>query len=129
MSIQTFSKSEIDRLGDRLREGVSPDDLRMLDAYRLSFAASYQEVLTAVRDISGVAVSGRPAKSTTAIVDKLKRELIRLSQIQDIAGCRVNVSDLATQDTISAIVTSHLTQHRIFDRRKSPSMAIERFIS
>lgn len=115
------SKSEIDRLGERLRISVSREDLQLLDAHRLSFAVSYQEVLTAVRELSGVAVSGRPAKSTTAIVDKLKRESTRLSQIQDIAGCRVVVGDVATQDAVTTAITSHFNQCKVFDRRVSPS--------
>lgn len=82
-----FSRSEIDRLGDRLQITLTPDDLRLLDAYRLSFTGSYQVVINSVRELTGIEVSGRPAKSTSAIIDKLKRESIRFSQIQDIAGC------------------------------------------
>lgn len=80
------SKSEIERLGVRLRESVSPDDLRLLDTYHLSFASAYAEGLQAIKTTTGIERSGRPAKSTTAIVDKLSGESIRLSQLQDIAG-------------------------------------------
>lgn len=98
------SKGDIDRLGNRLREAVSPDDLRLLDTYRLSFASAYEAVLRQVRISHGPAVSGRPAKSTTAIVDKLRRETIRLSQMQDIAGCRVVVADTAEQAALTEIL-------------------------
>jgi ppGpp synthetase/RelA/SpoT-type nucleotidyltranferase len=119
--MQSPSKSEIDRLGDRLRIEVSPQDLRTLDAYRSSFAASYLEVLKTVRQLAGVAVSGRPAKSTTAIVDKLNRESIRLTQMQDIAGCRVVVASIAEQNALVEAITSHFAQSRVFDRRQFAS--------
>lgn len=115
------SKNAIDRLGDRLRISVTPDDLRMLDTYRLSFASTYEVVFQQVRITHGLEVSGRPAKSTTAIVDKLKRESIRLSQMQDIAGCRVVVSDIARQDALSEKLLALFSNVTVFDRRKNPS--------
>jgi putative GTP pyrophosphokinase len=115
------SKNAIDRLGDRLRDLVTPDDLRMLNAYRLSFASAYEVVLQQVRITYGLEVSGRPAKSTTAIVDKLKRESIRLSQMQDIAGCRVVVPDIAHQNALSEKLTALFSNVTIFDRRKETS--------
>ena len=115
------SKSEIDRLGNRLRDAVSSDDLRMLDAYRLSFASAYVLVLDKIRTSTGVDASGRPAKSTTAIVDKLRRESIRLSQMQDIAGCRIVVDSYARQETLVKELTSLFSTAIISDRRKNPS--------
>jgi putative GTP pyrophosphokinase len=100
---------------------MSPEDLRMLDSYRLSFALAYEAVLQQVRASYGPAVSGRPAKSTTAIVEKLKRESIRLSQMQDIAGCRVVVSDIAHQNMLTQKLSTSFSRTMIFDRRKNPS--------
>jgi putative GTP pyrophosphokinase len=121
MSRSSPSKSEIDRLGGRLRVGISPDDLRMLDEYRQTFASAYQEVLQAVREKLGSDVSGRPAKSTTAIVDKLKRESIRLSQMQDIAGCRITVENTSKQDNLVAQLIASYPDALISDRRNKPS--------
>jgi (p)ppGpp synthase/HD superfamily hydrolase len=93
-SAHKFSKSKIDQLGDRLRKGaIDEDDLRLLDAYRRSFAESYEFVVDKIRQDLRLVPTGRPAKSTSSIIDKLDRESIRLSQIQDIAGCRIVVSD------------------------------------
>ena len=84
------SKSHIDRLGDRLRTGnIDEEDLRLLDRYRLSFSTSYEFVVGKIRDDLRYEPTGRPAKSTTSISEKLRRETIRLTQIQDIAGCRI----------------------------------------
>lgn len=92
------SKTRIDALGERLRAGkLSDDDLRQLDAYRRTFADAYESVISAVRGL-GLEPTGRPAKSTPAIVAKLQRETIRLSQMQDIAGCRFVVDDRHHQD-------------------------------
>ncbi len=93
------SKAQIDLLGDRLkRGGVLDDDLGRLDDYRASFAEAYQEVVAAVRASTQLQPTGRPAKSTTSIIEKLRRETIRLSQMQDIAGCRLVVEDIVAQD-------------------------------
>lgn len=87
--LDEVSKSQIDRLGDRLREGnADENDSRLLDRYRLSFADAYETVVGTIREKLAVETTGRPAKSTTSISEKLRRESIRLTQINDIAGCR-----------------------------------------
>lgn len=115
------SKSEIDRLGVRLRESISPDDLRMLDTYRLSFASAYAEVLQSIKAMTGIDASGRPAKSTTAIIDKQSRESIRLSQMQDIAGCRIVVADMESQNTLASRLSTLFINAVITDRREKSS--------
>ena len=116
------SKTQIDRLGDRLREGkISEDDLRMLDEYRLSFSAAYDFVVGAIRNELKLEPTGRPAKSTTSISEKLARESIRLSQMQDIAGCRLIVSDILKQNSVINSVSSLFEQTAIVDRREKPS--------
>jgi len=93
------SNAQIDRLGDRLRTGdFGDEDLRALDEYRLSFSDAYEFVIGSIRQTLALEPTGRPAKSTKSIIEKLIRESIRLSQVQDIAGCRVVVSGLAEQN-------------------------------
>lgn len=121
MGTQSFSKSEIDRLGDRLRAGETEPDLRMLDEYRQSFANAYANVTETTRKLSQLEVTGRPAKSTTAIVEKLRRESIRLSQMQDIAGCRVLVKDLKSQNALVKHLEAAFVDVVIVDRRAQPS--------
>ncbi|GAC1306974.1 MAG: hypothetical protein NVSMB21_10350 [Vulcanimicrobiaceae bacterium] len=60
-------------------------------------------VYDAVSNAGGTfrSVSLRTAKSTSSIVAKLQRESTRLSQIQDIAGCRIVVPTIAAQIYIS----------------------------
>ena len=117
-----MTKTQIDRLGDRLKKGnISDDDLRLLDQYRRSFAEGYEFVVGAIRSELALEPTGRPSKSTTSISDKLRRESIRLTQIQDIAGCRLIVTDLANQDSVVRSLDTLFEHSTIIDRRERPS--------
>lgn len=121
-SLSDWTKSQVDRLGDRLREGdISDDDLRLLDSYRRSFTDAYENVVGRIRGELGLEPTGRPAKSTTSITDKLKRESVRLSQMQDIAGCRLTVPDLKAQDEVVVQLNRLFDEVAIVDRREHPS--------
>src|SRR5437763_10541250 len=89
------SKSQIDKLGNRFRDGsASPDDYLQLALFRASFEPAYREVVQRIQNEVQLPVTGRPGKTTQSIVAKLHRLPTRLSQMQDIAGCRVVVDDL-----------------------------------
>jgi hypothetical protein len=48
--IREISKTQLDRLGDRLRKGaISEADLRLLDLYRRSFSDAYESVVGTIR--------------------------------------------------------------------------------
>lgn len=116
-----LSKTQIDRLGDRLRKGIiSEADLKMLDDYRKSFGVVYGEVIRTIEDFN-LKQTGRPAKSTTSIVDKLNRESIRLSQIQDMAGCRIVVENIQTQNKVVDRMRDAFSSLVVIDRRLKPS--------
>ena len=118
----SLSKTQVDRLGDRFRKGKTAEgDFRELDAYRRSFAESYEEVVAIIRNATGLEPTGRPAKSTTSIIEKLRRETIRLSQMQDIAGCRLVVPNVAAQNEVVERLKSVLPKAVAIDRRKQPS--------
>jgi putative GTP pyrophosphokinase len=116
------SKSEIDRLGDRLRVSDTPDDRQMLDMYCRTFVKAYEIVLRQIYVTHGFnKVGRRRAKSHGAIVDKLKWESIRLSQMQDIAGCRIVVPDVAHQNALLEKLRVSFSEVEISDRREKPS--------
>ena len=118
----SFSKSQLDRLGERLRvEEITAGDLRSLDEYRRSFLEPYANTADIIRDELKLEPTGRPAKSTTSIRDKLRRESIRLSQIQDIAGCRIVVPDIVAQDETVRALVDKFGDVRVSDRRAKPS--------
>jgi GTP pyrophosphokinase len=122
-----LSKTQIDRLGDRLRKSTvlriypPADDIKLLDEYRRSFGEAYEHVVRTIREQLRLEPTGRPAKSTTSIVEKLHRETIRLSQIQDIAGCRVIVSGVLEQDRVVDSLCKVFPETSVIDRRAEPS--------
>jgi GTP pyrophosphokinase len=117
-----LSKTQIDRLGDRLKKGSpSDDDLKLLDEYRRSVGPAYDFVIRTIREKLQSEPTGRPAKSTSSIIEKLRRESIRLSQVQDIAGCRIVVADIFAQDHTIAMLRETFHQTRLIDRRVNPS--------
>ena len=117
-----ISKTQVDRLGERLKRGSpSDDDLRALDEYRRSFGEAYDAVVQAIKVRLKLEATGRPAKSTPSIVAKLARETIRLTQIQDIAGCRVVVSSVEQQDRVLKGICRLFEAATLIDRRKTPS--------
>src|SRR5437762_486825 len=117
-----LSKSQLDRLGDRLRKGeIRQEDQRLLDSYRRSFSDSYEVVFRRIRNELGLEPTGRPQKTATSIIEKLRRQSIRLSQIQDIAGCRIVVPDLVSQDEIVERLKTLFAHADVDDRRDQPS--------
>jgi len=117
-----LTKSQIDRLGDRLKKGnITEADLRLLDLYRRSFTKAYEIVVGTIRQDLTLEPTGRPAKSTTSISEKLRRESIRLTQIQDIAGCRLTVTDITEQDSVVQSLANLFEKTTIVDRRERPS--------
>src|SRR5262245_55602894 len=96
-------------------------DLRLLDEYRRSFAGAYETGVRVTREQLRLEPTGRPAKSTTSIVAKLQRESIRLSQVQDIAGCRIVVSDVIEQDRVVQSLAHAFPEADVVDRRATLS--------
>jgi len=122
IGVAPTSKTQIDQVGDRLRKGaVSEGDLRLLEAYRLSFDEAYEEVEASIHNAVQLAPAGRRAKTTHSIIEKLRRETIRLSQIQDIAGCRLIVKDILEEDRVVDRIKATLVKAVVIDRRKHPS--------
>lgn len=116
-----MSRTQVDRLGDRLKHDQVEADLRLLDQYRRSFREAHDTVVSTIVQQLALEPTSRPAKSNAAIIDKLHRESIRMSQMQDIAGCRLVVSDIVQQDRVVAAVCACFEGAEVIDRRKRPS--------
>ena len=55
-----MSKTQIDRLGDRLRKGdISEADLRLLDTYRRSFSEAYESCRRSYHKGVGAGANGK----------------------------------------------------------------------
>jgi len=119
-----MTKSALDRLGTRLAAGnrVSNADLEKLAAV----AAVCQRVLNEAK--AELATLGYQAttrvKTTGTLVEKLRRESARLSQVQDLAGARIIVPHRPAQDDALVKIRNHFeaSGHRCreIDRRKDP---------
>jgi hypothetical protein len=116
-----LSKSAVDRLGERLRSGaVSDDDWALLEELRDLRRRHLDEVLERVRSELGLEITGR-VKTTGTLVDKLQREGLRLSQMDDVAGARIVVDgSRLDQDLVVQRLRSLWTDSRQKDRRSSP---------
>jgi putative GTP pyrophosphokinase len=117
-----LSKTQITALGERLRgDGISEADLRMLDEYRRTFEEAINAVMHDLQTVFQLQAAARPAKSTEAIVAKLKRETIRLPQMQDIAGCRVVVNSMSSQRDLVKSLLEHFVATQVHYRTDDPS--------
>jgi ppGpp synthetase/RelA/SpoT-type nucleotidyltranferase len=56
-----------------------------------------------------ITIAGRPLKTREAIIAKLVREKSRLNRIQDIAGARVVVPNLDTQEAVLQLVLTEFS--------------------
>ncbi len=92
-----------------------------IDTYRKSFGVAYETVVRIIQDNLKLEATGRPAKSTTSIVDKLHRESIRLSQLQDIAGCRIVIENIQEQDSVVSQIRNAFSLVSLVDRRIKPN--------
>lgn len=113
--------SQLNKLGERLRR--DPDNkgaLRLLETFRLAFTQSYDRVFGQLREL-GLDPAGRPAKSTQSIIAKLVRLRTRLSRMQDIAGCRVEVENIPEQDRVVSEIANIYPEAQIDDLRVEPS--------
>lgn len=121
-SAMPTSKSQIDKLGDRLRHStkISEEDLAGYQKIREEYAPALKHVQQELRGI-GLESTGR-LKTLGTVVDKLRREGTRLSTIQDIAGTRIVVDGgLTNQDDVVDAISRAFPDHRVHDRRQSPS--------
>lgn len=120
-----ISKSQLDKLGDRLRDSAQPtgDDLDLLEAVLSAYDEALQVVATRLRD-RGMTPTTR-LKTTGTIIDKLRRDRSSsLKTIQDLAGARVVVAGgLLAQDAHAQTVMEVLygePQPLLIDRRRDP---------
>jgi len=78
-------------------------------------------VVQSIRQELRLEPTGRPAKSTSSIIEKLRRESIRLTQVQDVAGCRIVVADVVAQNRVVSSLQPLFARTTVIDRRTKPS--------
>jgi ppGpp synthetase/RelA/SpoT-type nucleotidyltranferase len=117
------SNAEIDRVGEAIRAAASeaaiPADVRdAYDEYRQSFAPAVADVMSAVGELATMSAGSR-LKTLDATREKLLRQpSARLSQIEDIGGCRIVVRGLTEQDRAVRQIKQRLRVARERDYRE-----------
>lgn len=115
------SRRQIDRLGERLREEVTVEDRSILDAHRDSFLGTLLLVAFDMGRLGLGQMDGGRLKRPESVIAKLERDpRIRLSRMQDIAGCRLVASSKAEQDEIFARLQADFDTYRAYDIREDP---------
>lgn len=102
-------------------EAITEADERLLDEFRGFFSQPALRVMKALGDQLSLQPTARSTKTVQAIREKLHRETIRLSQMQDIAGCRGVVDDVPQQDEIVHGIRSLFDRSQVDDLRLRPS--------
>lgn len=128
-----LSRSAIDRLGERLRTGGSPEDHELLTQFRDAHVGPLENMKTLlVRQLRDgpphYDLSAR-VKTVPTLIEKLQREgNMALHQMQDIAGVRIVITEGRTaQDaTVRLVEDAFHTiaptgKVRVVDRREKPS--------
>lgn len=119
-----FTNKQIDRLGDRLRQGVQPDDLRMLGEYRDQHLPALAATVLSLTNIQFANALTARQKNAQTIIGKLRNEpKMELSNMQDIAGARIIVGgSRKPQDAVVQEVCRRFPHHKeVKDRRAVPT--------
>lgn len=120
-----MTNSEINRLGEALRDGLAThENLTALEEYRRSFQPSIASVVIDWQTYLGntSVIVQRPSKSTPSIIAKLRRQpTLKLTQIQDIAGLRVVLTDRYSQNVMTERLQAVFSSFKVIDRRIRPS--------
>jgi ppGpp synthetase/RelA/SpoT-type nucleotidyltranferase len=117
----TLSKSQIDKLGERLRKAETEDDVRLFNELLDRQRNALNDVQRAIVDIDAGLLLGGRLKSLRSTVEKLRRSTtMELSQMQDLGGIRVMVSSREEQDDFVSRLRASFPRLRVKDRRIEP---------
>jgi hypothetical protein len=129
-----LSRSQIDRLGRRLRragkEDISDQDRELLEQLVASHGPALATVQAQLMQTLGVRVTSR-TKTTGTLIEKLERSRsMALSRMQDIAGARLVLEmNRAEQDQLVARIVDLFPEPRRSTVVHSPATAIEQSTS
>ena len=116
-----FTDDEIDALGERLRRGIAVADRRRYGSYRGVLNRLRFDLETELRALFPNAEVGSRTKRVETVAAKLERRPeLALSQVTDLAGCRIIVSGRAEQQAVVARLLATYDVQQVDDKSDSP---------
>lgn len=116
-----FGDAWIDGLGARLRRRITADDREAYESYRRDLTRLRRDLEDELRVQHPDAEVGSRTKRVETVAAKLQRRPeMALSQITDLAGCRIIVADLAEQRAVVAQLMQIYDVQQVDDKSDSP---------
>lgn len=118
----SLSGSKLKSLGDRLRKSANPapEDLKELHVFRDEFVPIVQKAQSMLLAAGFVATPR--TKTSTSIIEKMRRDKTALSRMQDIGVLRVVLPmSLREQDKVAKEISGLFSEVELIDRRDKPN--------
>lgn len=124
MTTPDFTDDEIDALGERLRQGTAPEgraERAMYRIYQLNLTSLRESLEGELQDLAPDAEIGSRTKRLETVVAKLQRRPdLALSQVTDLAGCRIIVSGNIEQRAIVSQLLAIYDVQQVDDKSDDP---------
>lgn len=116
-----FTDEEIDALGGQLRRGIAVADRTRYGSYRRALNRLRSDLETELRALFPNDEVGSRTKRVETVAAKLERRPdLTLSQVTDLAGCRIIVSGRAEQQAVVARLLATYDVQQVDDKSDSP---------
>ncbi len=116
-----FTDDEIDALGERLRHGIAAPDRDIYREYRRMLHRLRRDLEAELRLLVADAELASRTKRIETVSAKLQRRPdLALSQVTDLAGCRIIVSGRAEQHAAVAQLLAAYDVQQVDDKSDSP---------
>ncbi len=123
-----YARKRIDKSGDLLSKGRTPKNtniqelINIFNNWRSSHAYPMHIIMMTIKntakDITDKAICFQRLKRVSSILYKLERYTMKLSQMQDIAGCRVIMPDVELARKMSKDFISRKKKHKRVKKRE-----------
>jgi putative GTP pyrophosphokinase len=125
----SLTGSQLDRLGERLRDGpLVLADLQHLSRFLETLEPFAEDTFRAIRNLDQATptlppaqITRRNVKTVRSIIAKLRRQsTTTLRQMQDLVGCRIVVPDISDQEKYASALQRVFPDCQVVDRRQTP---------
>ena len=121
MTTPHFTDDEIDALGERLRRDIAVADRGIYREYRRVLHRLRRDLEAELRSLApGAEFASRTKRIETVAAKLQRRPELDLSQVTDLAGCRIIVSGRAEQQAVVARLLATYDVQQVDDKSDSP---------